>query len=125
MTQDDAAKFDVTRPSYDRLPLFGVHTAYFTYFLQTKRKDNDPRVNGAPPLLTQPNLIKLFHESTRLRRCSHGSRNIIAVTLFIAVTHSISNIFEIFTQKIDSKFDSTKARQKPDWRARAARARFC
>ena len=30
-------------------------------------------------------------------------------------------IFDFFTPKIDSKFDSAKDRQKPDWRARSAR----
>ena len=47
--------------------------------------------------------------------------HIIAVTLTAVTLVLILIIFEIFTQKIDSKFDSTKARQKPDWRARSAR----
>ena len=44
-----------------------------------------------------------------------------AVTLAAVTLALMLIIFEIFTQNFDSTFDSTKARQKPDWRARCAR----
>ena len=60
-------------------------------------------------------------EFVNLSLIAAHDNNLTAVTLTAVTLAVILIIFEIFTQKIDSKFDSTKARPKPDWRARSAR----